>query len=75
MLALDFADGDMTIDDVSFGALQIELLEDHLTDLLLGSVDIVVALLFVVCSLVGDEVALEGRHRRLVKERGVGTTP
>ena len=69
MLTLDFADRDMTIDDVRLGALQIELFEDHITDLLLGAVDIVVALLFVVCGLVGDEVALEGSHRRLVEER------
>ena len=69
MFALDLTDGDVTIYDMSLGALQFELLKDHLTDLLLSAVDIVVALLFVVCSLVGDEVALEGRHRRLVKER------
>ena len=75
MFALHLTNGDVSIDDVRFAALETKLFEDHLADLLLGTVYVVVALLFMVGRLVSDEVALKGSHRRLVKEGRVGTTP
>ena len=75
ILAIAHMYGHMTVDDMTVFAFHPESVHYIVDYLLIVTQLEVVALLLIMCRLVGYEVALEGSHLRLVEQRAVRSTP
>lgn len=75
ILAIAYMYGHMTVDNMTIFAFHPESVHYIVDYLLIVAQLEVVALLLVVCRLVGYEVALEGSHLRLIEQRAVRSTP
>ena len=74
-LALLCAHGDMTVDNMALCSFDLELVKNHVADLLILPEFVVISFFLFVGFGIFDEIAFESGHPALVEERRVGSAP